>query len=342
MMLADTLLRGAAMAAALMIATVMLATPSARRAGWSAFAVAVTSAGYLLASAPFSASLAPGPGGVAVLGAILLPVAFTWLVTEIFLDASRDRKLWLWLASATVPLALAATRFPGAGLLRGALLLLLYLSLLYVAMVTARGDLVERRRQFRPAFLGVMAALGAVITMTELAGWNDPLPPIVYPLQSTVFLGLSVAFGLWALRARDGIWPAPDRAESHSAPGSETMDRALICRLQTAMAEGVWRQEGLTIRDLSVRVSAPEHRVRVAINRGLGFRNFPDYINSHRIDAAKLALRAPENARKTVLEIAYDSGFASLGPFNKAFRARTGQNPTEFRRSALDLSSKSN
>lgn len=177
MMLADTLLRGAAMAAALMIATVMLATPSARRAGWSAFAVAVTSTGYLLASAPFSASLAPGPGGVAVLGAILLPVAFTWLVTEIFLDASRDRKLWLWLASATVPLALAATRFPGAGLLRGALLLLLYLSLLYVAMVTARGDLVERRRQFRPAFLGVMAALGVVITMTELAGWNDPLPP---------------------------------------------------------------------------------------------------------------------------------------------------------------------
>lgn len=119
------------------------------------------------------------------------------------------------------------------------------------------------------------------------------------------------------------------------------MDRALIGRLQTAMAEGVWRQEGLTIRDLSVRVSAHEHRVRVAINRGLGFRNFPDYINSHRIDAAKLALRAPENARKTVLEIAYDSGFASLGPFNKAFRARTGQNPTEFRRSALDLSSKS-
>jgi AraC-like DNA-binding protein len=34
----------------------------------------------------------------------------------------------------------------------------------------------------------------------------------------------------------------------------------------------------------------------------------------------------------TVLEIAYDVGFASIGPFNRAFRAATGHSPTEYRR----------
>jgi len=33
----------------------------------------------------------------------------------------------------------------------------------------------------------------------------------------------------------------------------------------------------------------------------------------------------------TVLEIAYDVGFASVGPFNRAFRAEFGQSPTEYR-----------
>jgi AraC-like DNA-binding protein len=33
-----------------------------------------------------------------------------------------------------------------------------------------------------------------------------------------------------------------------------------------------------------------------------------------------------------VLTIAMDSGFQSLGPFNRAFKADTGLTPTEYRR----------
>ena len=35
-----------------------------------------------------------------------------------------------------------------------------------------------------------------------------------------------------------------------------------------------------------------------------------------------------------VLTIALDSGFQSLGPFNRAFKADTGMTPTEYRKAA--------
>ena len=70
-------------------------------------------------------------------------------------------------------------------------------------------------------------------------------------------------------------------------------------------------------------VGAPEHRLRKLINGTLGHRNFADYVNGRRIEAAKVALADPEQALKSVSTIAYELGFASLGPFNRAFRAAT-------------------
>jgi AraC-like DNA-binding protein len=46
-------------------------------------------------------------------------------------------------------------------------------------------------------------------------------------------------------------------------------------------------------------------------------------------------LEAPEASEETILEIAFDVGFSSLGPFNRAFRETTGKSPTDFRKQAL-------
>jgi AraC-like DNA-binding protein len=55
----------------------------------------------------------------------------------------------------------------------------------------------------------------------------------------------------------------------------------------------------------------------------------------YRIDEAKAALADPAQKQVPVLTIAMDAGFQSIGPFNRAFKAATGQTPTEFRRDAL-------
>lgn len=102
------------------------------------------------------------------------------------------------------------------------------------------------------------------------------------------------------------------------------------------MAEEIWRREGLTIGAMAEELGLPEHRLRKAINQDMGFRNFATFVNGYRIDAAKEALAAPDRIDQTILKIAYECGFASLAPFNKAFRAMTGKTPTDYRRDALE------
>jgi AraC-like DNA-binding protein len=113
-------------------------------------------------------------------------------------------------------------------------------------------------------------------------------------------------------------------------------DQALLARLMEVLErDEVWRREDLGIRELAGIVDAPEHRLRKLINEGLGYRNFAAFLNERRIVAAQRVLSDPSHARKSVSTIAYETGFASLGPFNRAFKAATGLTPTEWRRKAL-------
>jgi AraC-like DNA-binding protein len=104
------------------------------------------------------------------------------------------------------------------------------------------------------------------------------------------------------------------------------------------MEAGAWRREGLTIGALAEELEVPEYRLRRLINNRLGYRNFADFLNSRRIDEAKRRLSDPASAHLTVAAIAFDLGYGSLGPFNRAFRADTGAAPTAWRAQALNAS----
>jgi AraC-like DNA-binding protein len=109
-------------------------------------------------------------------------------------------------------------------------------------------------------------------------------------------------------------------------------DAQLIRSLQELMTtDRVYRREGLTIGTLALKLGVPEYKTRRLINQSLGYRNFNAFLNKHRIDEAKTALADPAQAEVSVLTIALDAGFQSLGPFNRAFKAETGLTPTEYR-----------
>ena len=108
---------------------------------------------------------------------------------------------------------------------------------------------------------------------------------------------------------------------------AEAAERVMPGKLNDLMAAGAWRREGLTIGALAGELGEPEHRLRRLINRRLGHRNFADFVNGYRIEAAKPRLGDPAEARTTVAAIAFDLGYGSLGPFNRAFRAATGATP---------------
>ncbi len=202
-----------------------------------------------------------------------------------------------------------------------------------------RGDLVVERRRLRGPVMIAAAGYILLLSAQDMA-WVAGLPwfhPWGLP-QALVLAALAVAGAVILLR------PEPLLVEAATAGGRTAplaaapaldltpADRLILARLASAMDEDeVWRGEDLSISALAALVGAPEHRLRRLINGVLGHRNFADYVNGRRIEAAKIALAAPDLALKSISTIAYDLGFASLGPFNRAFRAATGVTPTEWR-----------
>jgi AraC-like DNA-binding protein len=145
---------------------------------------------------------------------------------------------------------------------------------------------------------------------------------------------LALALGLAFLQARSAVFGI-QRREPAADLRAEAADRLLVEKLDRLMTAEGWRREGLTIGRLAAELDVQEHRLRRLINQRLGHRNFTDFVNGHRIEAAKRRLGDPAEARTTVASIAFDLGYGSLGPFNRAFRAATGATPTEWRRQAL-------
>ena len=322
----DALIRGAAIGAILLgaVPPLLVSGPRGKPASVAALGLAIIC--YLLVSAPQLAGLVAPIRPVLVLGAVLAPVALTWAVFQIFHDRPSGYWPWLTLASATAAFAYGAAYWPVLGPVRGFIVAVLYLGLLGIAVLSDPDDLVESRRRFRRGFVAAMALIGVTITAVEIFVDPAAIPPVLLPLQASALLALALAYGLWSLAPANRLWPGARPAAPRVPVRSD-----LVQRLTREMEDGAWRQEGLTIGGLAAQLGVPEHRLRAAINRELGYRNFSSFVNGHRISAACAALRDPARGGATVLEIAYEVGFSSLGPFNRAFRAETGRSPTEYR-----------
>jgi AraC-like DNA-binding protein len=161
---------------------------------------------------------------------------------------------------------------------------------------------------------------------------------------SGAFVFLDAREDLFGVRApaQPALAPLPVAANAPGpeipppAPAADRTTLAELCRLEKLISvDEVWREEGLTVAGLALRVGVPETQLRRLINDHLGFRNFPSFINARRIACAKGRLADPDEARISISTIAFEIGFASLGPFNRAFREAVGKAPSEWRREAL-------
>lgn len=196
-------------------------------------------------------------------------------------------------------------------------------------------DLIERRRRFRLMFVAVIAVQAAAVLTVELAFGLGQVPKWLDMANAIIIAVMMLVLSVPMLRLRrvffepDPIRPAdmPERA----ATAQDVYHRKLLA----LMDEGFYRQTGLTIPMLGARLGYPEHQLRKLINGHMGYRNFTAFLNSYRIEEAKEHLSDAEFARTPVLTIALDLGYASLGPFNRAFKELTGMTPTEYRRNNL-------
>lgn len=232
------------------------------------------------------------------------------------------------------PLWIARNVFSGALLVHAA----------FVIVRSWPGDLLEQRRRLRAPVLGFATFYGLTNVAIALANRIDPHEAWLqwtagWPYGGAVFAVIVVAASVVFLQARPAAFGGARRESPSVADArAEAADRVLAGRLDELMSAGAWRREGLTIGALAKELGEPEYRLRRLINQRLGHRNFADFVNGFRIEAAKARLGDPTEARTTVAAIAFDLGYGSLGPFNRAFRAATGATPTEWRRQALQAS----
>ncbi len=193
-----------------------------------------------------------------------------------------------------------------------------------------RRDLPQSEKRFRFAFVIVYAALVAVSILaphgpavTAAAAYRLDLINSGCALGGLVAGAAAIA---WRLRHPLAEPARPTRR----APTAEDQDLAARI-LRLLKEQQIHAEPNLKVANVAARLGQPEYRVSQCVTGVLGFENFNRMINHHRIERAKALLRDP--ARRPILDIAFDCGFGSVGPFNRAFKAEVGVTPRAFRAS---------
>jgi AraC-like DNA-binding protein len=246
-----------------------------------------------------------------------------------------------WLGLAGLGVLGAFTAAPWRFLPHHGLALICVALALWNVLAGRAGDLDEARRRLRFAFVvsvGLFTTLsivsGAVLRggpgSTALAGAN---------VVGNLVLAFAFSVALLSLAPRNLLQPlalakeSRRKADRPPAIPDDPREAALLEKLRRELeVNRAYRDETLGIAGLASRLGVPEYRLRRLINQQLGHRNFAAFLNGYRIDEAMAALADPGQADVPILTIALDAGFSSMGPFNRAFKARTGQTPSEYRR----------
>lgn len=321
----------------LALAAVLVRTRRRDRIGRLGVAFCASVAAFLVTSMP---------GADAQLGALVYPLTavcsthpvWFWIVcSALFSDRFELRARHL---ASLAAMAVAGTLYqyslePTFGVVFGAA----SLAFAALAPLTVRLggplDLDEHRRNIRAVFVPVVASYVGLLAVVQgavlLTGRSTPEWLVLANLAVIdVVAGLALAS---FLRVRVVNWLDAERRPNELA--LTLLERSVLARLESRLApERLYAREGLTIAALARTLGTQEHVLRRVINRGLGHRNFNDFLHSHRLRDAAARLRDPAERHLPILTIALDAGYGSIGPFNRAFRERFGMTPGEYRGAA--------
>jgi AraC-like DNA-binding protein len=314
--------------------------------------------GVLFCLAAAGHTLTQHPGIREALG-VVLPLAWAFSVvgaglfwafaTELFGDRPRIEPVRF--APAVLLLAIGVAAALAGGRLRDGFLLAhnlisagFMIHVLVVIWSGWRNDLVESRRRLRGPILAAGGIYAVAVISVQIAEIFLGSADVLSPLAAAVLLLLGLASLGALLEADPELFSAPGKPEPVAAPASGVRtlggeDVKTAERLDRLMrSERIYREEGLSIASLALKLGVPDYKLRRLINQQLGHRNFNAFLNQWRLADAKQALADPSQREVPISTIALDAGFQSLGPFNRAFKAETGLTPSEFRAQALGAS----
>jgi AraC-like DNA-binding protein len=201
-------------------------------------------------------------------------------------------------------------------------LLVRYTKRLHMQFSDTQGrDLGGARGLFLPIAL-VWAFLFVVAVVRNVGGYG-PIPEIAIAL---VFLVLIWSMALWSLTLRQGPARLKDEGGKYARSALDH-DRAgrIAAKLDMAMRNGgLFRDANLSLDQLARHLGTSPNHVSQTLNSVIGC-SFFEYVNRFRIEASFDQLRSGE---RSVLEIAFATGFNAKSSFYRAFSRETGMTPT--------------
>jgi AraC-like DNA-binding protein len=123
----------------------------------------------------------------------------------------------------------------------------------------------------------------------------------------------------------------PAKKYSNSNLADEEAVRIVTTLEQQMSTSKPYLEPDLTIDKLAKLADTNRHHLSQVINEKLGL-SFYDYVNTYRVNEAKLLLADPTRAEHKIASIAYDAGFNSLSAFNDVFKKWVGQTPSAYRK----------
>jgi len=273
---------------------------------------------------------------------------FAWLLARSFFKPNANSEIWpLIIVGLLIGIALLLRVFAAERGSNGALATILGMAAYLHTLVSStvlllaflepwfdyRPDLPQNEKRFRlifMAFYGALLMVGVLwLNASSEGSWADRSGDTIRLFCAAMAAAVSI-FG-WRYRREN---PHPKRKRQQRKVIATTVDEEnLSKRILAQLKEGeAFLEPDLTLSDLAEALDEKEHKVRNCITGILSFRNFNHMINHYRIMAAKNFLMDPSRRGASILTIAFESGFSSIGPFNRAFKQETGQTPSSFRK----------
>ncbi len=346
----ELLLRGAAAGVNLLSAGVILSSPAPRLNRYLGGLFVLGIVAYILISGGEASQFIEELEPALKIPALTATVVFWWFALALFDDDFRIGRVELapMAALAFFRLPFSFWKTPTGVVVEQLGHSLLTIGLMahvtWVALRRREDDLVGARRRFRVVFAIVVGVTAAIIAVFESLDLVAAFPDWLALFHAGLLAVLSFFFAFWMLSADTDLFApktvreTPDNATIDvpgPASGLTGADAVLAARLERLMRDGAYREASLTVARLAAKLGLPEHQLRRIINQSLGYRNFSAFLNRYRIAEAREILSDPTRAREQILTVALGLGYGSIAPFNRAFKAETGETPSAFRRNHL-------
>ncbi len=160
---------------------------------------------------------------------------------------------------------------------------------------------------------------------------------LAYQLVSDTILNYAYGAAVAALAAYVLLFkmlknPAIFQKKTNYNVHPDLIDRVVKCLEE----DRLYQKTALNLTQFAQHMNEPVYRVSKAVKKHYG-RNFPEVINSLRIEEVKRRLETDNDTFSKVEGIAYEVGFNTPSAFYAAFKKETSSSPREYQRSLQEV-----